>query len=201
MTRWARQIRGQGGFTMPEMIVTVMLLGVVSVFMLNFLDNTTTATSKATNDVTMEQDGQLALRSLTEDLRSARAISQCAGGVSYASCVTVEIAKSTNASQTCPKRVATYQAIGTTLVQKWTDYAADCTTATRSVNHAILSGVQSISIFTYYATDAITPLDPVVDAARVPLTPVIKITIPVKYKGRGASVVTLSSFASLRNNR
>jgi prepilin-type N-terminal cleavage/methylation domain-containing protein len=192
--------RDEAGFTMVELIVTIGLLSIVLVVMFGFLENTTSVTARASNDLSLERDAQQALRTVTEDLRSSRALTQC-GATSFASCITVEISKSTNASNICPKRVVVYQATGANLTQAVTDYGADCTTVTKQFGQKLLTTLTSINLFTYYdATDAITPLASPT-AATVTATPVVKITLQAKYKAANAPVLTLSSFASLRNNR
>lgn len=194
--------RDERGFSLIELVVTVGLIGIVLAVMLNFLDNTTKVTSRAANDVRADQDGQLALRTATEDIRSASAgtLVPCAPGT-WATCLTVSIAKSTLAKP-CPKRVVTYSVVGTSFQQALTDYAADCTTVTKSSTRALMTRVTNTTgIFTYYQSDGITPFDlAVATDADIALTRAVKILLAVQYQAN-SPVLSLSSVASLRNNR
>lgn len=196
-------VRQEDGFTVGEMIVTVGLVGVVLVVLLQFLTTSTTVTARADNNVRAERDAQIALRTVTQDLRSASAISACASPDTYANCVTVDITRSTVAKQLCPKRVVTYRASGSTLTQTFKDYAADCTTVTGSASRILMTGLTSTATFTYYAKNGITPLllSSSSDLALLPKTPAIRASLAVRYPSPNAPVLTLASVATLRNNR
>lgn len=197
------RVRREDGFTVAEMIVTVGLVGVVLAVLLQFLTTATSVTARADNNVRAERDGQIALRTVTQDLRSAQTVSACASPDTYANCVTVEFTRSTVAKQPCPKRVVTYRASGSSLNQTFTDYAANCTTVTGSASRTLITGLTSTAIFTYYANDGLTPLvlTNSSDLAVLPKTPAIKASLAVRYPSPNAPVLTLASVATLRNNR
>lgn len=199
---WRRARQGEGGFTVIELAVTLVVLGIVLAVLFDFLASAMGITARTNRDVRAEQDAQTALRIVTQDLRSARyhTISSCAAA-GLASCVTVEIAKSTLASQDCPKRVVTYSVVAGVLKQDLKDYAADCTTVTKQQALNLLSGLTSASVFTYYAADGITPID----LSSAPLTTVqaataVTTTLSVKFQ-TNTPTLTFKSTASLRNNR
>jgi prepilin-type N-terminal cleavage/methylation domain-containing protein len=197
------RVRQEDGFTVVEMLVTVALVGVVLAVLLQFLTTATTITARADNNVRAERDGQIALRTATQDLRSASTISACASPDTYANCVIVEISKSTVAKQPCPKRVVTYRASGSSLAQTLTDYGANCTTITGSSSRTLMTGLTSTGIFTYYGKDGLTPLvlNNSSDLALLPKTPAIKVSLAARYTSPNAPVLTLASVATLRNNR
>lgn len=196
-----RKSRDEAGFTMAEQVVVVGVLSVVLVIVFGFMMNATQTTTRADASVRAEQEAINALRTVTEDLRSAtdESLALCAG-FTYDKCVTFSISKVTTGTDPCPKRVLKYWVDGTTLKQQLTDYAANCTTVTRSGTRELIKGVQSTSIFTYYASDGVTPLTLPGQDASVPNTPAVKVSLSIKFRNN-APPLELSSFASLRNNR
>lgn len=192
--------RDDAGFSIVEQIVTVAILGVVLAIVFTFLINATMITGRADANVKMEQNGLIALRTMTEDLRSARVLSTCSSTQTYDKCVNIEISKATVAGATCPKRVVQYYVSGTDLKMTLNEYAANCTTVTKSGTRILLAGVQTSSIFTYYGNDGVTAINLSTDAAKVPQARAVKVAFDVQYR-KAAKNVSLSSVASLRNNR
>lgn len=195
----AKRDHNDEGFSLIEQIVVVGVLGIVLIIVFGFLMNATETTTRADANVRAEQDAINALRTATEDLRSAALVSPCAG-FTYDKCVTIEISKVTFGGAACPKRVLRYWVEGTNFRQSLTDYAADCATVTKSGTRTLIGGIQSTSIFTFYAADGVTPLNLGTQASLVAKTPAIKVALSVKYRNNAAPL-NLSSFASLRNNR
>jgi prepilin-type N-terminal cleavage/methylation domain-containing protein len=192
---------GDAGFTLVEQIVAVAVMGIVMVMVLGFLMQATEITARSDSNTRAEQNAVLAMRTVTEDIRSAKTVSQCAG-FTWDTCITVEILKSTVAGQTCPKRIATYQVVSGELKQQYTDYAANCTTVTKTVNRPLISGVQNTSLFTYYAIDGVTPLNllDATDQGKVVSSPAVKTSLTVLYR-KNVKTLSLSSFASRRNKQ
>lgn len=199
--RMDRVERDETGFSLIEQIVVIAVLGVVLIIVFGFLMNATSLTARADANVRAEQSAINGLRAVTEDLRSAAKITGCTG-LTYDKCVTVEISKVTSGTAACPKRVVVYQVVSNKLRQNLTDYAANCTTVTKTVQQDLVTGVQSTSIFTFYNTDGVTPLNlsSSTDLALVPTTPAIKVGVSVQYR-KDAANLSFSSIASLRNNR
>jgi len=189
------------GFTLVEQIVVLGVLSIVLIIVFGFMTSATETTTRADASVRAEQQAINALRTVTEDLRSTGEdkVLSCAG-FTMDKCVTVEISKVTGGTLTCPKRVLKYWVDGTDLKQQLTDYAANCTTVTKSGTRTLISGVQSTSIFTYYKADGVTPLNLATEAGLAKDTPAIKVALSVKFRNN-APALEMSSFASLRNNR
>ena len=193
--------RGDEGVTLVEQLVVVAILGVVMIVVFGFLMNATSLTARADANVRAEQAAINGLRTITEDLRSAAKITQCTGGVSWDQCLTVEISKVTSGDGACPKRVLVYRVVSNKLRQTLTDYAANCTTITKTGQRDLIEGVQSTSIFTFYSSDGVTPLNLAgATTAQIQATPAIKATAVVQYRKNVANL-TYSSMAALRNNR
>lgn len=191
----------EAGFSLIEQIVVLGVLSAVLAIVFGFMTSATETTTRADASVRAEQEAITALRTVTEDLRSTRdeVVLPCAG-VTFDKCVTVEISKVTSGTAVCPKRVVRYWVEGTDLRQQLTDYAQNCTTVTKSGTRTLVGGVESTSIFTYYASDGVTPLNLASQTALVAKTPAIKVALSVKFR-KNAPALNLSSFASLRNNR
>jgi prepilin-type N-terminal cleavage/methylation domain-containing protein len=196
-------VRDDRGFTMVELLVTVSLVSIVSVTLFNFLDQTTSVTSRIINDVETEQTAALALRTMTEDLRSATGIQACAAA-SYSTCVTFNIPRSATSGTTCPERQITYALVGTAIQESRFDYPSSCGTPTMILSaKPIISGVQngaSTAVFTYYDKNQ-NVIDAINAPASVPQAVAVSVTLHVSYRGGGSVVLNLSSTASLRNNR
>jgi prepilin-type N-terminal cleavage/methylation domain-containing protein len=192
---------GDAGFTLVEQIVAVAVMGIVLVMVLGFLMQATEITARSDSNTRAEQNAILAMRTITEDIRSAKTLSQCTG-LTWDKCITVEILKSTVSGQTCPKRIATYQVVSGELKQAYTDYAANCTTVTKTVNRPLISGVQNTSLFTYYGTDGVTALNlaDTTEAAKVIFSPAVKTSLTVLHR-KNVKTLSLSSFASRRNKQ
>lgn len=193
--------KGDDGFTLVEQIVVLAVLGIVLIIVFGFLMNATSMTARADASVRAEQAAINGLRTVTEDLRSAATISSCSG-LTFDKCVTVEISQVTQGTADCPKRVVVYQVVSNKLRQTLTDYAANCTTVTKTGQIDLIENVQSTSIFTFYQSDGVTPLNlsSATDVALVPSTPAVKAAVTVKYR-KDAPNLSYSSIASLRNNR
>ena len=70
------------------------------------------------------------------------------------------------------------------------------------MSRKLVDGVQSTSIFTYYGTDGITPLNlsSSTDLALVPKARAVKVALKLEYR-KNVTAIDLSSVAALRNNR
>lgn len=202
------------GFTLAELAVTVVILSVATLMIFGFLDSTTTLTGRSTSNVRAEQDGQIALRTITQDVRAANPImTGCAPVVSglsgytptsftggYADCLTFEVKRPAVSGGTpgCPKSLITYGLIGGAVREDRIDFDAGCTPSLRFRGHHIIDVVNPAGIlFSYFDRagrsinlSSTTP----VDAGSV------RIRLTVKYYPT-APTLDLTSYAAIRNNR
>lgn len=205
------------GFTIVELAVTVLLVGIVGAILLSFLDNTTSVTARATSHVQAEKDGQLALRTMSQDIRGANPIittypttpTSCAAGsypTGYASCLRFVVVHSTAAGTTCtgpggfvvqsPYSAITYAKVGTAVLRDKVDYSATCAVTATTRGRAVMEDLQASSttpLFTMLDRTGVATTDPANASA-------IRIQMDVRYKS-DAPVLRLSSTVALRNSR
>ena len=197
--------RDEDGFTIIEMAITVMLLGIVSFVLFSFLDSSMKITTRASKDLQAEQRMTIALRQMTQEIRSADSVTQCAGNVSYKTCIVIDVPRETMLGAACPLRRITYQLVGTTVRETRVTYpAAACSPTTTTYNaRPVLEGVVNTAaqpLFTFY-DQAGTTFDPDVSPGLVASAGSVKTSIKVNYGVSGAPVISLDSMAALRNQR
>jgi len=189
---------------MVEVTIVVAILSIVSFMLLGFLDHTSSIASRSGNNVRTEQNAQLALRTVSQDLRSATDIAACSG-VSYSQCLSFEIPRSqtSTSAPACPESVVTYRLSGTSLLRTKTDYSSACA-ATVSVNGVpIVSAVQNgttTPVFTYYDASQ-TAIDATTQAASIPSAATVVVRVIVTYDSSTSQTLDFSSTVALRNNR
>ena len=203
------QRRGDEGFTVVEVMITLLLLGIVSATLLAFLDSTLRATTRASKNVQSEQAMTLALRSMTQEIRSADKLTKCATA-SYATCLVIEVPRQVTLGLACPSRKITYQVTGGFIRETRVVYPANACTPTQTVfnNRPLLESVVNTNaqpLFTYFdPTGAIFNPDLLaadVAAAAVSDAGSIKAEVFVDYGAVNSPVISLSSMAALRNQR
>lgn len=197
--------RDEAGFTIIELGVAVMLLGLVSFVLFSFLDSATSVTNRASNDLQAEQKMTLALRTVTQEVRSASSLSQCSGAVSYKTCLVLTVPRSETLGLDCPARTMTYQLVSGTVRETRATYPANaCSPITTTyADRPVLEKVVNTSaqpLFTYYDSVGAT-FDPDVQPAKVADAGSIKVEVKVDYGIKNAPVISLSSIAALRNQR
>ncbi|MGH9151799.1 MAG: PulJ/GspJ family protein [Acidimicrobiales bacterium] len=206
------------GFTIVELAVTVLLLGIVVAVLFAFLDSTTSVTAKATRNVEAEQAGQLALRTISQDVRSANPVvatyppapTSCAAGGSfpaaYATCLPVVMVRSDVTGPTCtgpdgflvqaPYSRITYALAGGRVLQDRTDYSSTCAVTRSYTGRVIIDQV---------VNGAGSPLFTLLDrsgnvTAAATNAASVRIALEVRYHPR-AGVLDLASTVALRNYR
>jgi prepilin-type N-terminal cleavage/methylation domain-containing protein len=218
----ARRIRRQdeSGFNLIELAVTVLIFGIVSVALLNFLDNTTTISARATASSVRENEGRQALRTVTQELRAANKIVSNAATVpagagmanvcpaptafpgSFANCVVFEVQRSTDATIACPKSLVLIGLTTGSLMFTRIDYASNCTTEVRRSGGRLASRVVNgpgTPLFQYYnASGALLTTAAGADAYVKASS--VRVNLVLEYK-TGASPLRLNSVVALRNNR
>lgn len=204
----------EDGFTLAELAVTVVILSVATFMIFGFLDSTTTLTGRSTSNVRAEQDGQIALRTITQDVRGANPIlTSCApvvAGLSgytptsftggYGNCLAFEVKRPSVSAGTsgCPKSLITYGLAGSAVREDRIDFDATCIPSLRFVGRHIIDVVNAPgTLFSYFDRGGrsmdVSTTSPV-DAGTV------KISLRVKYFST-APALDLTSYAALRNNR
>jgi type II secretory pathway component PulJ len=202
VSRLRRSGDREAGYTVVEMAVVLMLIGIVMASMLRFLYSTLSVTSQSNKDVRAEESLELAMRTMTEDLRSASVLSLTGCGTSgYATCVTIDTPRSASPALSCPQARITYALSGTVVNATRVDFSSSCVSTATYTNKAVLSSVSSTStLFTYYDKSG-NLIDPVSAAASVPTAASVSITVGVSYTTGSTPTLTLTSVAALRNNR
>lgn len=210
--------RPEEGFTLLELVVTVLILGVVVAVLYSFLDNTTWVAAKTTRNVEAEQAGQLALRTVSQDVRSANPIASTyptaptscpAGGAypaAYGTCLRVVVVRSDVTGPTCtgpdgllvqaPYSRITYALSGGRVLQDRTDYSSSCVVTRSYTGRVIIDDL---------VNSAGQPLFTLLDRAGNTTTDVnnaasVRVGLHVRYQ-QGAPVLALASTVALRNYR
>ncbi|HVA43519.1 MAG TPA: prepilin-type N-terminal cleavage/methylation domain-containing protein [Acidimicrobiales bacterium] len=191
----------ESGFSLVELMVVMMIMMIVTFILFGFLDSTTRLTARQANRTEAENAANLALRRVSEDLRSATFITACPSPATYASCIKFSVpAQGPNAS--CPERTVTYQLSGSVLEETQISYSSSCAVTTTYNGATVLSSMVNDSshpLFTYYNSSQ-SQIDVVNDPSAVPAAVAALVTVQVSYTG-ASSVLTLSNFVALRNNR
>ena len=202
---------------MIELIVTMLLLSIVGVIMLTFVVSAITATAGGSRDAETEKRIELAIRPVTEFIRSASQISAtypasstCPAGSypsGYANCLSFTIARPQNGQLSCPKSLIVLGLRSGVLRQDRTDYGVvngSCTVVRSSAGYPLVTGVNngSTPLFTYFDTfgNQLNPAAigqmsaPFVSAAMV------RVALNVSYAS-GAPLLSYTSDLAVRNNR
>lgn len=214
----ASPARTEQGFTIVELAVTVLVLGVVVAVLLGFLDSTTSVTARSTRNVEAEQAGQLALRTISQDVRGANPIAatypttptSCAAGgtypASYGNCLRFVVVRSDVAGPSCtgpdgllvqaPYSRITYTLVGERVLQDRTDYSSSCSVTRSYTGRRIIEDV---------VNGAGSPLFTLLDRAGNVTTAAanaasVRISLDVRYQ-EGAPLLRLASTVALRNYR
>jgi prepilin-type N-terminal cleavage/methylation domain-containing protein len=202
--------RDDAGFTVLELAVTVMIFGIVTAAFYNFLNNTMSITKRAQRDTQGDQAMVIALRTVTQDLRSASNVASCGAGTLYKSCLTLDIPRSQTVGLSCPSKTMTYTYSGTTLSQTEVDYSGSCVASTRWTNRPLLTTMANASseaLFTFYDGDGnlfdpdSTTYTAAQAATMVTTAGSIKAFVRITYGTVNAPTLFDSSIAALRNHR
>ncbi len=197
-----RHRRGrEDGVTLVELLVVMAISLVVAGVILGFLETTTSVVARTSNDVQAENDGRLALRTMTQDIRAANpssiaftspTVGACPTTPSPNNCLSFTILRNTSAAPTCRSTV-TYGLVGDQVQQTRSD--ANCPTPL-SITRPLIGNL----------ANGTTPLFSYYDAQGNQLTSgqatakTLKVTLVVTYTG-GQAPLVLTSALALRNAR
>jgi prepilin-type N-terminal cleavage/methylation domain-containing protein len=193
------------GMTVIELSVVMMLLTIVTVIAFSFVNNVMQTTSRADADVRAERDGQIALRTMMQDVRAANPLGDACGS-GYATCLQFDILRPTSANPNCKSSI-TYRLASTKVVQDRSD--SSCATNRSWTARPIIdvdNTASAVALFTYsdrvgqsIAATASCSGNPIT-APCPKYAKAVTANLVVKYQ-KGSSPLRLSSVASVRNNR
>jgi prepilin-type N-terminal cleavage/methylation domain-containing protein len=224
MRLWRRR-RDERGVTLIELVIVTAMMSIVSIMVYTVLIDSTQTAARADNSTRAENNGRLALRTISEDLRSAvqiRASSSttaCPTGLSYpagfTSCIGFLIPHEVSANATtttiaagaapigCPYSNITYGLKSGVLLEDRTNYNDSCVATSVVTGRTILTGIDnsssSLPLFTFYDTfgNQLGTANTVADFQRAGS---VSIQIALTYQ-KGAPDIALMTTAALRNDR
>ncbi|MGZ7023419.1 MAG: PulJ/GspJ family protein [Ilumatobacteraceae bacterium] len=224
MTRRPVRGRGEDGVTLVELLVVMSLMSIVSAITFAILVQTTQVTARANNSSLAEDNGRIALRTLSEDLRSAEQIrtssstTACPTGATFpaafGNCVAFLVPHdvTVNATSTtiapgadpiqCPFSKIVYGLRSGVIREDRTDYNTSCQPAVATVGKSILAGIDNTSsqpLFTFYDSfgNQLGTSNAIADYANAGS---ISVQVSLNYQ-KGAPDIPLLTTAALRNNR
>lgn len=221
--------RDEEGFTVVELLVTVVLVAVVGVISLNFVDQVTKVSGTGSRQLISQGQAQTVLREMTQEIRGANPISAtsanipagtCPAGTTfpaagtastgYLNCLRFALVTSTNSTKFCltaefgrvaaPYRVITYGLVNGTLYKHQTSYDASCAgTVAPGPGRVLLRGLTNAS----HSKPLFTYFDgtgtKIADTAPALGAGSARITLMVPYEAT-APHLELTSVAAFRNN-
>lgn len=214
------------GFTLVELLVTVVLISVVSIITLGFMDSVTSVSGKASRHVISERGAQVVLREMTQEIRGANPVSAIypsggtcpsgtgfppatAGGTGYLNCMRFFLVHSTAVGTYCndpevgrlpaPYSIITYGLVSGRLYKHRTDYSATCVATVGSTpGRVLLRGLTNGASKPLFTYFDRTGVK-IPDTATVVNAGSVKVTLMVPYDQSSPSL-ELTSVASFRNN-
>jgi type II secretory pathway pseudopilin PulG len=201
VTRAFAAYRQQEGLTMVELTVVMAVMVLVTAILLGLLDHTTAIFRRASDDVQAENEGRLALRTMTQDIRAASPASiaftgtvsgACPATPAAATCLRFTVERGTAAAPDCRSTI-TYGLHAGWVQQTRADSACP---APLNLSRKLITSVANgaTPLFTYYGDDGAALTSGQAGASS------IKVTLLVDYRG-AQQPLTLVSTLSLRNAR
>ena len=195
--------RSEHGFTVIELMITLAITTIASVILLNFLVSTTNVTASTDRDTRAERDAQLALRTITQDVRSANPIlGSCGAG--YASCLSFTVPRPSTANPSCSSTI-TYRRSGNDVLRDRTDQ--NCATNRSAAGVRVITVADATPLFSYTdGLDRTIGLTQVCSADLsqprcVPQAKTVRINFALTYPGQKTSPLRFAASVTLRNNR
>ena len=193
--------RREDGLTIVELTVVLAVMVLVTAILLGLLDHTTAIFRRASDDVQAENEGRVALRTMTQDIRAASPASiaftgtvsgACPATPTPATCLRFTVERGTAAAPNCRSTI-TYGLHDDWVQQTRADSACP---SPRDVSRKLITSVANgaTPLFTYYGDDGAALSSGQAGASS------IKVTLLVGYRG-AQRPLTLASTLSLRNAR
>lgn len=208
MLSGARQrAHSDSGMTMMELVVTMAVMTVVVAILFGILNTTSRVVARGTGDLQGTNNLQLAMRTMTEDVRAGSQLSftgstasACPSSPTSSNCLTFVVSHNVPSSYPNCQTTVSYGVVPDTSPRSLTGLKmtrtvkqTNCATAGNGTR-TILSNVNSSSVFSYYdgAENVLT-----VGQAQAKS---VQIALSVVYT-KGGSPLTLTGFVALRNAR
>jgi prepilin-type N-terminal cleavage/methylation domain-containing protein len=216
--------RNECGMSLVELLVVLAMTSIVSALVYAVLIHSTQVAARADNSTRAENNGRLALRTISQDIRAAVQIrtssstTACPTGLTYpagfASCVGFLVPHEVSASATtttiaagaapigCPYSNITYGLKAGVILEDRTDYNASCVATSTTTGKKVLSGVDNTSaqaLFTFYDAfgNQLGASSAVADFQKAGS---VSMQVYLNYQ-KGAPDISLMSTAALRNDR
>lgn len=200
------------GFSMVELLVVLILMGIIGAMTTGFLVSSATVTARAESSEQAGNGARLALRSMLEDLRAAQAVAvptsttACPPGATgtavFANCLQFTVIHSSTGSS-YPQNVITYGLRSDGTIREDEIFYTSSTSSTSFTGKVVLGKVTngaSAPLFTYYDHFG-NPLSAASNSVGdYAIAGFIKVSINVSYQSN-APAVSVFSTAALRNNR
>jgi type II secretory pathway pseudopilin PulG len=204
------------GTSLVELTIVVGLLGIVGVLLFSFLWSVVNTTTRTSANSEAEKAIELALRPVTQNIRSASAISttypatvSCSSGTyptGYSNCLSITIARPTVNQFTCPKSTVAYGLKSDGILREdRTDYAVVggvCSVTLSYKGRPLLKNIKNgaTPLFTYFDQfgNRLDPSSASLGAFAGTVT--VRVSVSVQYK-LGAPLLSYTSDLAVRNNR
>ena len=208
----------QSGTTLVELTVVLLLVSLVGVLLFGFLWSVQRTTSRMTSDTQAEKAIELALRPLTQNVRSASAIATtypsstaCSSGsypTGYSNCLAITIARPAAGQLTCPKSVLVYGLKSDGVLREdRTDYAIVSGACAVSMSYGVRPLLTNVvngatPLFTYFDTfgNQLNPSAAGQTSAAFSAAVTVRTSLSVRY-AVGAPLLSYTSDLAVRNNR
>lgn len=193
--------------TMMELVVTMAIMAVVVAILFGILDQTSRVVTRGNSDLQAENNLQLAMRTMSEDVRAATQLSftstspsACPSSPTTSNCLTFVVSHNVPSSYPNCQTTVTYGVVPDTSTRSVTGLKITRTikntscASSLSGTTTVLTNVNSSSVFSYYdgGENVLT-----VGQAQAKS---VQISLSALYM-KGGTPLTLSGFVALRNAR
>jgi type II secretory pathway pseudopilin PulG len=207
----ARSQRRDEGFTVGEVVITVMILSIVLIIMFNFLTHATNVTARAEANSRAERAAQLALREATTELRAMDpdTVTTCTGAgvpTSLSNCIRFTINRNKTGLANCPRTDVSVMLHGTApnrrlRIDRQEYRNVNCSSPeAMHTRHVVdeVSNTSSEPLFTYYASDG-SVLNPASAGFTFAAVDSLRVRLFLDYRNE-AGRLEFRTVVALRNN-
>lgn len=221
IARLGRRVRvDQGGVTLVEVSLTMLILSILLVMSFDFLDRTTKIAMSTDAHARIEDDTQRALRTVTQHLRGAYPIEGTCNtsgySTSYANCVRFSVPRNQSGFGGCARTEFVIGLVpspaGSPTDERRLAFdraertSASCAVGALTQQRLLLGRVVNNPtthatpqpLFRYYGADGVE-INPASAPASVPKAATVTVNLHVRYQ-TGLNAIVMTSSAALRNN-